>query len=279
MFKETDQPTIMVYANNQVYKQDLFHTDENFIMLEYQQPLYVCKTNASKDKSGVLTVAHGKGYDPKLLTNLLGKDVVLVPYKNSGAMLKGILGGDVDMMVNNQGKSFKYMASGEGPCEASNVLPIMGATVIGPHIAVQQIRKEIREFNKSAWMATQCPMPDSQTWVKLLAVEGWTFIPITSQTSDIPAQLVRKKRLQELFGEDTFKNYFILDTGMDKDSALSEFHNTGLYWVEDKPKNALAGLNYGLKPILIDHPYNRDFNHPDIVRVNNWKQIHEMIAR
>ena len=146
-------------------------------------------------------------------------------------------------------------------------------------LTVQQIRKEIREFNKSAWMATQCPMPDSQTWVTLLAVEGWTFIPITSQTSDIPAQLVRKKRLQELFGEDTFKNYFILDTGMDKDSALSEFHNTGLYWVEDKPKNALAGLNYGLKPILIDHPYNRDFNHPDIVRVNNWKQIHEMIAR
>jgi len=147
MFKETDQPTIMVYANNQVYKQDLFHTDENFIMLEYQQPLYVCKTNASKDKSGVLTVAHGKGYDPKLLTNLLGKDVVLVPYKNSGAMLKGILGGDVDMMVNNQGKSFKYMASGEGTCEASNVLPIMGATVIGTNIDVQQIRKVIYDIS------------------------------------------------------------------------------------------------------------------------------------
>ena len=76
-------------------------------------------------------------------------------------------------------------------------------------LTVQQIRKEIREFNKSAWMANQSPMPDSQTWVKLLAVEGWTFIPITSQTSDIPAQLVRKKRLQELFGESTFKNYFI----------------------------------------------------------------------
>ena len=63
------------------------------------------------------------------------------------------------------------------------------------------IRKEIREFNKSAWMGTQQPMPDSQTWVKLLAAEGWTFIPITSQTSDIPAQLLRKKRLGELFGE------------------------------------------------------------------------------
>ena len=144
-------------------------------------------------------------------------------------------------------------------------------------LTIPQIRKEIREFNKSAWMATQSPMPDSQTWVKLLHAEGWTLIPITSQTSDIPAQEVRKKRLTELFG-DIFYNYHILDTGQDKDSVLAEFHNTGLYFVEDKPKNALAGLNYGLKPILIDQPYNRDFNHPDIIRVNNWKQIHEILV-
>ena len=97
-----------------------------------------------------------------------------------------------------------------------------------------EIRKEIREFNKSAWMGTQCPIQDSQT--------------------------------------------HILDTGADKDSALAEFHNTGLYWVEDKPKNALAGLNYGLKPILIDHEYNRDFDHPEITRVNNWKEIHKLVT-
>ena len=34
MFKESNQPTIMVYANNQVYKQDLFHTESNFIIAE-----------------------------------------------------------------------------------------------------------------------------------------------------------------------------------------------------------------------------------------------------
>ena len=145
-------------------------------------------------------------------------------------------------------------------------------------ITVTEIRKEIREFNRSAWMGTQRPMFESQTWVKLLAAEGWTFIPITSQTSDIPAQQLRKKRLGELFGEHVFTNYHILGTGADKDSALAEFHGTGLYWVEDKPKNALAGLKYGLKPILIDHPYNRDLNHPEIIRVNNWKQIHEVIS-
>jgi len=146
-------------------------------------------------------------------------------------------------------------------------------------LTIPQIRKEIREFNKSAWMGTQVPMPQSQSWVKLLAAEGWTLIPITSQTSDIPAQLLRKKRLGELFGDHVFQNYHILDTGADKDSVLAEFHGTGLYWVEDKPKNAVAGLNFGLKVILIDHPYNRDFNHPEVTRVNNWQDIHKMIAR
>ena len=76
---------------------------------------------------------------------------------------------------------------------------------------------------------------------------------------------------------DSFKNYHILDTGQDKDQVLAEFHNTGLYFIEDKPKNALTGLEYGVRPILIDHPYNRDFKHPDVIRVNNWKQIHEIV--
>ena len=150
MFKQTDKPTIMVYANNQVYKQDLFHTEENFIMLEYQQPLYVCRTNKWQDKIGKLTVAHGKGYDPKLLTSLLGEDIVLVPYKNSGAMLKGILGGDVDMMVNNQGKSFKYMKTGHGTCKASDVLPVMAATVIGNNINVKTIRRSIVDISNNS---------------------------------------------------------------------------------------------------------------------------------
>ena len=146
-------------------------------------------------------------------------------------------------------------------------------------VTIPEIRKEMREFNRSAWMGTQRPMPDSQTWVKLLHAEGWTFIPITSQTSDKPAQELRKRRLEELFGKQVFSNYHILGTGADKDSALAEFHNTGLYWVEDKPKNALAGLNYGLKVLLYDHPYNQDFNHPEITRVNNWEQIHEMLVK
>jgi hypothetical protein len=135
----------------------------------------------------------------------------------------------------------------------------------------------IEEFNRSAWMSNQEPMPGSQTWVKLLHAEGWTFIPITSQTSDIPAQELRKRRLKELFGGTVFENFFILDTGADKDSALAEFHGTGLWWVEDKPENALKGLEYGLKPLIFDHTYNKKFKHPLIKRVSNWKEIRTII--
>ena len=135
----------------------------------------------------------------------------------------------------------------------------------------------IKEFNNSAWMSTQTPLPESQTWVKLLHAEGWTFIPITSQTADIPAQELRKRRLQELFGGTVFENFFILDTGADKDSALAEFHGTGLWWVEDKPENALLGLDYGLRPLLVDHSYNRKFKHPKVKRVSNWKEIRSII--
>ena len=142
-----------------------------------------------------------------------------------------------------------------------------------------EIRALIREFNRSAWMGTQEPMPESVQWVKLLHAEGWTFVPITSQTSDLPAQALRKRRLAEVFGTAVFSNYFILETGADKDSVLQEFRDTGLYWVEDKWANAVAGLKHGLKSILINHDYNREFSHPEITRVNTWRDIHELIKR
>ena len=174
MFKASDEPTIMVYANNQVYKQDLFHTENNFILAEYQQPLYVCKTNASKGKVTNLTVAHGKGFDPELLTTILGNNITLVPYKNSGAMLKGMLGGDVDMMVNNQGKSFKYIASGKGSCRPSTVLPMMVATVIGKNIDINRLRSILFDISTNTpfteYHTTRKLVRPSSTWKQELTL-------------------------------------------------------------------------------------------------------------
>jgi len=144
-------------------------------------------------------------------------------------------------------------------------------------ISIEQKEKLVREFNNSAWMRNQPAMPDCEKWVKLLYAEGWTFIPITSQTLDIPAQELRKSRLKEIFGEKVFVNFIILDTGSHKDEALKEFTNTGLWWIEDKFSNAKQGLEYGLKPLLYNHSYNQGFDHPMISRVNNWKHIYEII--
>ena len=149
VFKESTEPTIMVFSSNQVHKQNLYHSKTNFLLVEYQQPMYICKTNNAKGKTKQLTVAHGKGYDKKLLYKILGDDIVLVPYKNSGAMLKGILGGDVDAMINNQGKSLKYMQSGKGTCEVSSELPLMMATVIGNNLNVGIMRKILMDISNN----------------------------------------------------------------------------------------------------------------------------------
>ena len=54
------------------------------------------------------------------------------------------------MMVNNQGKSFKYMKTGHGTCEASDVLPVMAATVIGNNINVKTIRRSIVDISNNS---------------------------------------------------------------------------------------------------------------------------------
>ena len=48
------------------------------------------------------------------------------------------------------------------------------------------------------------------------------------------------------------------------------------YWIEDKLKNALAGLSYNMKPLLIAHEYNRTDN-SNILRVRNWEEIYGIL--
>lgn len=175
IFKETKEPTLMVYSTNQSNKRDLHNTSENFILIEYEQPLYICTSKGSQNKSGRITVAHGKGYDPVVLERLLGKDIVLVPYKNSGAILNGMLGGDVDVMVNNQGKSLKYMASGKGSCTVSYELPMMHATVIAKNLDIKKMRSVLKNIvtNDSAFVdyhTSRKLKTSNQTWSEELVI-------------------------------------------------------------------------------------------------------------
>jgi hypothetical protein len=85
--------------------------------------------------------------------------------------------------------------------------------------------------------------------------------------------------LEKMFGPTVFTVLECLDTGADKDEFLDErYADTGYYWIEDKMQNAIAGLNVGLNPILIEHGWNMNDSVPvGMKKVVKWKEIYEHI--
>ena len=134
----------------------------------------------------------------------------------------------------------------------------------------------IRMFNESAAIGFLPPLRDAVEYVTKMADEGWQFIAITSLSTNKYAQKLRKKNLDKLFGKGTFIEVNCLATGADKDDALVPYTGSGLWWIEDKPENALAGLNAGLKPLVVEHGFNMDCK--DFPLVKNWKEIYEIVS-
>lgn len=134
----------------------------------------------------------------------------------------------------------------------------------------------IEQFNTSAWIGFIKPLRDAVSVIDTMLSEHWHFECITSLSDDHWAGELRRMNLERFFGRAAFRRVRCIATGADKDDILREYKR-GLWWVEDKPENALAGLEAGHKPLLIDHKYNRWFNHPDVRRVENWEQIRQII--
>ena len=136
-----------------------------------------------------------------------------------------------------------------------------------------------RMFNESAAIEHVAPLRDAMYYVDLLhRKHGFVFHAITSLSLDTFAGARRTRNLKNLFGPTAFEKYTYLDTGADKDEALAEYRNSGCIFVEDKVENALVGHKLGLNSVIFDHPYNHDFEHPDIPRVHSWKEIYEMVT-
>jgi len=139
-----------------------------------------------------------------------------------------------------------------------------------------QVKKLVKIFNESAAIGYLPPLRDAVEYVTRMADEGWTFIAVTSLSTNKYAQKLRKRNLDKLFGEGTFETVTCLATGADKDAALAKYAGSGMYWVEDKPENALAGAKVGLKPILMEHGFNMD--NKDFPLAKNWKEIYEIVS-
>jgi len=147
-------------------------------------------------------------------------------------------------------------------------------------ISKSEAKTKVKIFNESAAIGFLPALRDAMYYVKRLHEEhGYVFHCITSLSLDDSAYKLRKMNLEKLFGPTAFTHLMCLDTGADKDEALELYQGTGRYWIEDKYENAVAGLKFGLKPILVEHGFN--MNEPvldGMVKCLNWKEIYEHIT-
>jgi len=145
-------------------------------------------------------------------------------------------------------------------------------------ISRDQGRKLIKLFNESAAIGFLPPLRDAMYYVKRLHEEhGYVFHCITSLSLDANAGKLREMNLRKLFGDTVFEQIICLDTGADKHDALSEYQDSGCWWIEDKPENADVGLALGLKSVLVEHGHNMNHECPYPV-VKNWKEIYGIIV-
>jgi hypothetical protein len=141
----------------------------------------------------------------------------------------------------------------------------------------EEARRNVSQFCDSSHIGFLDPERDARSGVARLVEAGYVFTVITSLGTDPFTMKLRIQNLENLFGKDTFDGIEFLDISADKDEALSEWAGSDYYWIEDKAKNAEAGLQFGLKPILIDHLHNKHYYHSHIPRVNTWQEIADII--
>ena len=134
----------------------------------------------------------------------------------------------------------------------------------------------VKIFNESAWIGFIKPLRDAVPVIDDMLCEHYHFEAITSLSTDHWAGELRRMNLERFFGRSAFRRVRCIETGGDKDEILKEY-DRGHWWIEDKPENCLAGLEAGHRPILIDHPFNRWFSHPDVQRAENFAQVWTII--
>jgi FMN phosphatase YigB (HAD superfamily) len=147
-------------------------------------------------------------------------------------------------------------------------------------ISREQVRRLIKMFNESAAIGFLPPLRDAIHYVEKLHKEhGYVFHCITSLSTDPNAQRLREMNLAKLFGDTVFQRVVCLATGADKDEALYPYRDTGCYWIEDKPENAVVGANLGLNALLMEHGHNMHHYHDHVQIVKNWEEVYRIVTQ
>lgn len=140
----------------------------------------------------------------------------------------------------------------------------------------------IREFNNSERISSLSPFRDSVEHVRKLASHGFSFVIITSLSDSADAKTLRTQNLQNVFG-DVFSDIICLGVGSDKSTVLSNWKDSGLFWLEDHAGHAKDGHKLGLNSILIEHEYNAHhkgkIKFPIVSNTSPWSEIYKLICK
>lgn len=136
----------------------------------------------------------------------------------------------------------------------------------------------VQTFNTSAAVGFCPAYDDAVHYVQRLAWRGYKFQTITAMGGDLYSEELRRKNLERIFGPDIFVGHTFIGLNACKKEALSAYSGTRCWWIEDKVKNAVDGLEFGLRPILLKHPHNDTFEHPEILAVSGWDAIYSIIT-
>lgn len=182
---------------------------------------------------------------------------------------------DVDGVLLDWETTFEEYAEARGYAfnEKKRIVYSMGAQL---GISHEEAFKLISGFNHSEEFGCITPYQDSVEYVKRFKDEGWRFIAITTAGEHPDTWSLRRKNLDAVFGEGAIDELYVLPLNGDKGVELVKYKDSGLFWLEDKPSNAVLGYQYGLKPLLMSTFHNQDYT-GDVQRVNTWKEIYRII--
>lgn len=148
-------------------------------------------------------------------------------------------------------------------------------------VSNEHVMKIIKEFNESNRLSNLEPYRDSVEWVKKLQHLGYEFIVVSAFSDCGIAHTKRLNNLQSVFGNGIIELYGV-GIGQSKRQLLRDnWGDSGYYWIEDHFTHATAGYEEGLKPILIDHPTNKQYSTDLFPRVSNdtpWHEIFDIVT-
>ena len=134
---------------------------------------------------------------------------------------------------------------------------------------------EMHNFVHSPDFKHMPPMPKAKKSIASLRNDGYVFHCITAA----PAERLQDRinSAEEIYGKNIFQRIHCIGLNSCKKKYLEKYEGSGCFWVEDKPANAVIGLDYGLTPVIMHHSYNADFYHKDVIRVKDWQELYQLI--